>query len=82
MRVFNIMLSRGLGGTEQAYLDYSDALTQEGVEVINISSSRASVNRFQKNSLKLVNLVPWCLVSKLHLHILMRRYSQSNLVLL
>ncbi|MGL5785041.1 MAG: glycosyltransferase family 4 protein [Alphaproteobacteria bacterium] len=80
MRVFNIMLCRGLGGTEQAYLDYSNALTQEGVEVINISSSRASINKFQKNSLKLLNLVPWCLVSKLHLHMLMKHY-QPDLVI-
>ncbi|MGL5719356.1 MAG: glycosyltransferase family 4 protein [Alphaproteobacteria bacterium] len=80
MRVFNIMLSRGLGGIEQAYLDYSDALTQEGVEVINISSSRASINKFQKNSLKLVNLVPWCLISKLHLHILMKRYKPDLVI--
>ncbi|MGL4825033.1 MAG: glycosyltransferase family 4 protein [Alphaproteobacteria bacterium] len=80
MRVFNIMLCRGLGGTEQAYLDYSDALTQEGVEVINISSSRASINKFQKNSLKLVNLVPWCLISKLHLYILMKRYQPDFVI--
>ncbi|MGL4371993.1 MAG: glycosyltransferase, partial [Alphaproteobacteria bacterium] len=80
MRVFNIMLCRGLGGTEQAYLDYSEALAQEGVEVINISSARASINKFQKNSLKLVNLVPWCLISKLQLHILMKRYKPDLVI--
>jgi glycosyltransferase involved in cell wall biosynthesis len=80
MRVFNIMLCRGLGGTEQAYRDYSEALGQAGVDVINVSSSRAAINTVQTDSLKLINLVPWCLISKLQLHFLIRRYKPDLLI--
>ena len=34
--ILNIMLARGKGGLEQALLDYSDALTAAGYNVINV----------------------------------------------
>lgn len=70
MRIFNIMVSRDLGGIQQAYVDYSKALHMQSHEVINISSRNAAINDYLKGSIELPNFVSWCLVSKLYLWIL------------
>lgn len=80
MRVLNMMLSRDLGGIQQAFLDYSAALRHRGVEVINVSSWRAAINAFQKDALRLPNLAPWCPFSKLSVRFLVKRY-QPDLVI-
>ncbi|MGL5784159.1 MAG: glycosyltransferase family 4 protein [Alphaproteobacteria bacterium] len=74
------MLSRDLGGIQQAFLDYSAALRQRGVEVINVSSWRAAINAFQKDMLHLPNLASWCPFSKLFVRFLVKRY-QPDLVI-
>jgi glycosyltransferase involved in cell wall biosynthesis len=70
MRIFNIMVSRGLGGIEQAFLDYGKALTLENHQVFNITAFGAEINKFAQNTIKLPNLLPWCLLSKIYLRIL------------
>jgi glycosyltransferase involved in cell wall biosynthesis len=64
------MLSRQLGGIQQAYLDYSEGLLLEGHEVINISSRNAEINEQLASSIKLPNLTSWCLLSKLYIWVL------------
>ncbi|MCC8418660.1 MAG: glycosyltransferase family 4 protein [Rickettsia endosymbiont of Glossina mortisans submortisans] len=59
MKILNIMLSRDLGGIQQAFLDYNAALEMQKIEVINITSYKAKINSFlRKTSFKLPNLVP------------------------
>ena len=70
MRIFNIMVSVDLGGIQQAYVDYAEALSMQGHEVINISSRGAAINKELGDSIKLPNFTSWCLVSKLYLWIL------------
>lgn len=70
MRIFNVMVSRDLGGIQQAYMDYSQALNIQGHEVINISSRNAEINKQLGGSIKLPNFTSWCLISKLYLWIL------------
>ncbi|AFB21164.1 capM protein [Rickettsia canadensis str. CA410] len=66
MKVLNIMLSRDLGGIQQAFLDYSTALEMQKIEVINTTSYKAKINSFlPKKSLKLPNIVPFDLLSVL-----------------
>ena len=43
MRIFNVMLRRKRGGTEQASLDYAQMLKSQGHDVINILSPRAAI---------------------------------------
>lgn len=43
LRVLNIMLGRGLGGLEQALLDYAVALTQRGHEVHSVMHPNAAL---------------------------------------
>lgn len=70
MRIFNIMVSRELGGIQQAYVDYYKALHMQGHEVINISSRNAAINNHLKGSIELPNFTSWCFISKLYLWIL------------
>ncbi len=70
MKIFNIMLSRDLGGIQQSFLDYSEALKIEGFKVINITSLGAKINQSVPGACKLPNLGPWDFVSRLILKIL------------
>ena len=75
MRIFNIMMSRDLGGIQQSFLDYSIALTNEGHEVINITSVFAKINKTLVGSIKLPNLLQWCIFSKIYLFVLIIIYK-------
>ncbi len=80
MRVFNIMVSRDLGGIQQAYIDYSQALNMQGHEVINISSKKAEINKQLDGLIKLPNFTSWCLVSKVYLWILALIYKPDIII--
>jgi glycosyltransferase involved in cell wall biosynthesis len=64
------MMSRDLGGIQQAYIDYNEALTMQKHEVINITSVSAQINKQLLNNYSLPNIAPWCFLSKLYLWIL------------
>ena len=80
MRIFNIMMSRDLGGIQQSFLDYAIALTKEGHEVINITSSFAKINKNLPEAIKLPNLFQWCIFSKIYLRILITIYKPDILL--
>ena len=80
MRIFNIMMSRDLGGIQQSFLDYSITLTKEGHEVIDITSSFAKINGKLPGSIKLPNLFQWCVFSKIYLRILIAMYKPDILL--
>ena len=79
MRIFNIMMSRDLGGIQQSFLDYSTALKNEGEEVIDITSSFAKINEKLPTSIKLPNLFQWCIFSKIYLRLLIAIYRPDIL---
>lgn len=57
MKVLNIMLSRGLGGIQQAFLDYNTALKLQNIEPINVTSFGADINSLiPRTGIKLPNL--------------------------
>lgn len=80
MRVFNIMMSRDLGGIQQAYLDYLAAIKMHNHEVINISSIGAKINKLQKSNYTLPNIAPWCFFSKIILRILIILYKPDLII--
>lgn len=80
MKIFNILMNRQLGGAEQSFLDYNNALTSKGYKVINISSSFAKVNDKITNTKKLPNLVPWCILSKIYLKVLAILYKPNLII--
>ena len=80
MRVFNIMMSRDLGGIQQAYLDYSEALKMHNHEVINISSMNAKINQLLQSNHTLPNIGQWCIFSKILLRILIVFYKPKVII--
>ena len=44
MKIANIMIARGLGGIEQAFLDYNNALLSQDFDVLAITDKRAQIN--------------------------------------
>lgn len=66
MKVLNIMLSRDLGGIQQAFLDYSIALKSCGDEVINVISYGAKIAS-DSNFYKVVNLGTFDFISVMQL---------------
>lgn len=73
-------MNRKLGGAEQAFLDYYSALTLKGHEVVNITSLFAKINNKKISSLKLPNLFPWCILSKIYLKLLILFYRPDLIV--
>ena len=63
------MLSRDLGGIQQAFLDYDKALRNTENQVINITSYGASINS-SIFSTKIPNLGNWDILSKLYLKLI------------
>ncbi len=74
------MVSRDLGGIQQAYLDYNEALENDGHEVINISSAYAQINDQLSDSIKLPTLTSWCIISKIYLRILVAIYKPDVII--
>lgn len=81
-KIFNVMMCRDLGGLQQVFLDYNEALDKEGYEVINIISNRSAIKKKLKpNSfLSLPNFFPWCLISKLYLATLIKKHQPSIII--
>ncbi len=73
-------MNRKLGGAEQAFLDYYSALTLKGHEVVNITSLFAKINNKKIRSLKLPNLFPWCIFSKIYLKLLILFYRPDLII--
>ena len=73
-------MNRKLGGAEQAFLDYYSALTLKGHEVVNITSLFAKINNKKISSLKLPNLFPWCILSKIYLKLLILFYRPDLII--
>lgn len=80
MKILNIMLSRELGGIQQAFLDYHEALKLEGFEVINVTSIFAKINRLLPLKHCLLNFGPWDILSRLHLKLIGLLY-RPNLII-
>lgn len=80
MYIFNIMMSRDLGGIQQAYIDYQDALNMSGYKVVNISSMAAQINDQLVPSHKLPNIASWCILSKIILFFLYLKYRPKVVI--
>jgi len=80
MRIFNIMMSRDLGGIQQVYIDYSEALRMQSHEVINISSIGAEINNLLNNDYALPNIMPRCIISKIYLQSLIAKHEPDTII--
>ena len=80
MRIFNIMMSRELGGIQQVFLDYDKALKMQNHQVFNIVSSGAAILNQVTDPIKLPNLFSRCLISKIALRILIWKYKPDIII--
>lgn len=80
MYVFNIMMSRDLGGIQQAYIDYCDALNMSGYKVVNIASVAAQINDKLVPHHRLPNIASWCILSKIILFFLHLAYKPKVVI--
>ena len=56
--IINIMLSRGLGGIQQSFLDYGKSL-KNAFKVFNVTSKNAEINNKINSDFKLLNINSW-----------------------
>ena len=77
MKILNIMLSRDLGGIQQAFMDYSDALKSCGIEVINVISYRAKITS-DSSFYKVVNLGVFDFISVMQLKKIIAKEKIKN----
>lgn len=75
MKVLNIMLSRDLGGIQQAFINYKKALELENITVINVTSYYAKINSYlvpdkTNHIIKVPNLGPWDILSSFYIKLL------------
>lgn len=73
-------MSRELGGIQQAYIDYNEALLTQNHEVVNIASTKAQINSKLPPTHTLPNLTPWCFLSKIYLSILIKKHRPDIII--
>ena len=78
MKIVNIMLGRGLGGIEQAFLDYSEALRSGGHEVLEVVSRNAQVK--PKSPVEIANRGQWDIFSMLKLRSIIQEYDADAVI--
>ena len=64
MKVLNVMFGKGLGGIEQAFLDYSEAMHMAGLEVFALIQPDAKIEesslyQFANQVIKIRNMCKW-----------------------
>ena len=74
------MLSRGLGGIEQVFLDYTDMLRAEGIEVLPVIHPQAAIRNQVPDAIFLRNYGKWDILAKWNMRKILRSY-QPNIVL-
>ena len=78
MKIANLMFGRGLGGIEQAFLDYNEALLMAGHEVLAITHPLAQINEHITGDLNyrtLTNLGGWDVVASAKLRKMLKNFK-------
>jgi glycosyltransferase involved in cell wall biosynthesis len=74
------MMSKDLGGIQQAFIDYHDALSMQKHEVINITSIFAAVNDKIHAHHKLPNFSSWCLMARVYFWYLAQKHKPDLII--
>lgn len=81
MLVFNVLFSKGLGGIEQAFLDYTRALQMQGIKVLPIVHPKAKIkDKIDIPYEKINNLSQYDLFSILRLKRLIDKYDPQVII--
>ncbi len=79
MKILNIMLSRDLGGIQQAFVDYNQALQSCGVDVVNVISYGAKITS-DSSFYKVVNLGVFDFISVMQLKKIIAKESPDLII--
>lgn len=82
-KIMNVMLSRKLGGIEQAFLNYNQALHQNNCHILNVVSIKAAINNFldlDSQISHILNLNKYDIISILQLKKLLHKYKPHVIV--
>ena len=83
MRVLNLMFSQGLGGIEQAFLDYNQALLMQQHEVLAVTHPFASINNTLSGKLEhrtLANFGSWDPLAAMRLRAMARQWKAELVI--
>jgi glycosyltransferase involved in cell wall biosynthesis len=83
LKVMNVMLSRQLGGIEQAFLNYDHALKKNHCDILNIVSTQAKIASYLPSDskiLSILNLNRYDIFSIFHLKMIISRYQPHAII--
>jgi glycosyltransferase involved in cell wall biosynthesis len=90
MKIVNSMFSSGLGGIEQAFIDYAESLALRGHEVFCVTKHGAKINsqlevlsqKFPQKivSKKIYNLGKWDPFAKIYLSVLLKKHKPAAII--
>lgn len=80
MKVLHIMLSRGLGGIEQVFLDYTMMLRAEGLDVIPVVHPEALIASHAPDAIMLPNFGKWDVRAMLRLRKILQLHSPDCII--
>lgn len=80
MKVLHIMLSRGLGGIEQVFLDYTNMLRSKGFDVLPVIHPKAAIRESASDAILLPNRGKWDILAMLRLRNIIRTQKPDYII--
>ncbi len=80
MKILHIMLSRGLGGIEQVFLDYTAMLRAENITVIPVIHPESALRNQVPDGLLLPNFGKWDVVAMLRLRRMIKQHRPDCII--
>lgn len=83
LKIMNVMLSRKLGGIEQAFLNYDNALRKKNCDILNIVSSQAKIASYLHSDSKtafILNINRYDIISIFQLKMIIRHYKPHAII--
>jgi glycosyltransferase involved in cell wall biosynthesis len=85
MKIVNAMFAKGLGGIEQAFIDYTNALKLAGHEVICLTHPDAKINERLRQidgiiSYKIPNAGQWDIFAKIILFFIIKKHKAQAII--
>jgi hypothetical protein len=85
MHIVNAMFGKGLGGIEQALVDYCEALKMQGHKVSVIISKKAKIKAallpLGVNILEVKNFAAWDIFAKIYIKKIMKQLAPDAVIL-
>ena len=80
MKIANVMISRVMGGIEQAFLDYNDALLGCGNEVVSVIDKKCAVKEKIVTQLIKINFQKYNMLLTLRLYFQLKKFAPDVII--